>query len=103
MVPLPGHTPGHAGVAIDTPEGWLLHAGDAYFYRHEMDRRPRCTPGPARLPAPDGDGPRRPGCTTRSGCAASPTTATRGVRIFCSHDPVELEALSRLSAGLRPV
>jgi hypothetical protein len=23
-----------------------------------------------------------------------------GVRIFCSHDPVELEALSRLSAGV---
>lgn len=28
-VPLPGHTWGHAGVAIRRPEGWLLHAGDA--------------------------------------------------------------------------
>ena len=43
---LPGHTPGHAGVAIDTGQGWLLHAGDAYFFRHEMDRPTRlCPPG----------------------------------------------------------
>jgi len=29
LVPLPGHSPGHCGVAIQTPEGWLLHCGDA--------------------------------------------------------------------------
>lgn len=46
MVPLPGHTWGHAGVAIKRPEGWLLHAGDAYFYRGEMRQAKRhCTPG----------------------------------------------------------
>ena len=47
LVPLPGHTWGHAGVAI-RPEGgrWLLQAGDAYFYRGEMrGARRRCTPG----------------------------------------------------------
>jgi hypothetical protein len=32
-------------VAIETPQGWLLNAGDAYFHRHEMDRHPHCTPG----------------------------------------------------------
>ena len=57
MVPLPGHTLGHAGVAIDTPDGWLLNAGDAYFYRHEMDPEPALHAGPCGLPAPDGDGP----------------------------------------------
>lgn len=46
LVPLPGHTLGHAGVAIQTPAGWLLNAGDAYFFRGEMDvDRPHCTPG----------------------------------------------------------
>lgn len=46
LIPLPGHTWGHAGVAIDTPNGWLLHAGDAYFYRGEVRRPTRdCTPG----------------------------------------------------------
>lgn len=29
LVPLPGHTAGHAGVALRTDDGWLLHAGDA--------------------------------------------------------------------------
>jgi glyoxylase-like metal-dependent hydrolase (beta-lactamase superfamily II) len=46
LVPLRGHTLGHAGVALDTPDGWWLQAGDAYFHRNEMDlAHPRCTPG----------------------------------------------------------
>lgn len=46
LIPLIGHTWGHAGVAIQTENGWLLHAGDAYFYRGEMNpNRYECTPG----------------------------------------------------------
>lgn len=46
MVPLPGHTWGHAGIAIQSGGRWLLHAGDAYFYRGEMRGAARhCTPG----------------------------------------------------------
>lgn len=46
LVPLKGHTLGHSGIAIDTHDGWLLHAGDAYFYRGEMDLNDyHCTPG----------------------------------------------------------
>ena len=46
LVPLPGHTFGHAGVAVKRRDGWLLQAGDAYFFHAEMDPlRPRCTPG----------------------------------------------------------
>ena len=46
LVPLRGHTFGHTGVAIRLGDGWLLQAGDAYFYHGEMDlNRPRCTPG----------------------------------------------------------
>lgn len=46
LVPLLGHTLGHAGVAIRQSSGWLLHAGDAYFHHSEMDVvKPRCTPG----------------------------------------------------------
>ncbi|MCM2280383.1 MAG: MBL fold metallo-hydrolase [Bdellovibrionaceae bacterium] len=36
VVNLPGHTPGHFGVAIQESEGWLLHAGDAYYSRDEL-------------------------------------------------------------------
>ncbi len=46
MLPLIGHTLGHAGVAIHRAEGWLLYAGDAYFYEGEMNvEKPHCTPG----------------------------------------------------------
>jgi glyoxylase-like metal-dependent hydrolase (beta-lactamase superfamily II) len=34
LIPLAGHTRGHAGIAIKTADGWLLHAGDAYFYSY---------------------------------------------------------------------
>jgi glyoxylase-like metal-dependent hydrolase (beta-lactamase superfamily II) len=46
LVPLVGHTLGHAGVAVDVGHGWMLHAGDAYFFHEETDpARPRCPPG----------------------------------------------------------
>lgn len=46
MIPLRGHTLGHAGVAVRSDRGWILQAGDAYFDHREMDPcRPRCTPG----------------------------------------------------------
>lgn len=41
LVPLFGHTLGHCGVAVQGEDGWLLHAGDAYF-------DPREVKGPAR-------------------------------------------------------
>ncbi|TCO58193.1 MBL fold metallo-hydrolase [Actinocrispum wychmicini] len=45
IVPLAGHTKGHAGIAVDTGEKWLLHCGDAYFFRGEMNpAQPHCTP-----------------------------------------------------------
>lgn len=46
LIPLAGHTHGHTGIALDTGAGWLLHAGDAYFYRGEVGATERhCTPG----------------------------------------------------------
>lgn len=49
LVPLAGHTRGHAAVAIDTGDRWLLHAGDAYFHRNEVPHD-----GSAPSPAPRG-------------------------------------------------
>ena len=37
LVPLAGHTRGHAGVAVEAPGGWLLHAGDAYLEPVELE------------------------------------------------------------------
>jgi glyoxylase-like metal-dependent hydrolase (beta-lactamase superfamily II) len=98
MVPLPGHTLGHAGVAVDTGSGWLLNAGDAYFYRGEMDvRRPHCTPGLAgyqRLMEMDHGQRMHNQHRLRELKRREGATIT----IFCSHDAVELEALQALSS-----
>ncbi len=96
MVPLPGHTWGHAGIAIRRPSGWLLHAGDAYFYRGEMrEAKRRCTPGLRgyqRLMEVDRE--RRLGNQER--LRRLSIEHRDEVRILCAHDPVEFE---RCAAG----
>jgi glyoxylase-like metal-dependent hydrolase (beta-lactamase superfamily II) len=41
MIPLPGHTLGHCGIAVRGKDKWVLHAGDAYFFHGELEPRPR--------------------------------------------------------------
>lgn len=36
LIPLPGHTLGHCGVAVQTEGRWFLHVGDAYYLRREL-------------------------------------------------------------------
>jgi len=38
LVPLAGHTAGHAGVAVPTAGGWLLHAGDAFHSPDSLEQ-----------------------------------------------------------------
>jgi glyoxylase-like metal-dependent hydrolase (beta-lactamase superfamily II) len=40
LVPLPGHTPGHAGVAVRRGDGWLFHAGDAVPFNAALEEIP---------------------------------------------------------------
>lgn len=44
LIPLPGHSRGHTGVAVSTRDGWLLHCGDAYFDRREVSPTPAAVP-----------------------------------------------------------
>ena len=37
LVALPGHTRGHAAVAVHAAGRWLLHAGDAFYHRGTLD------------------------------------------------------------------
>jgi glyoxylase-like metal-dependent hydrolase (beta-lactamase superfamily II) len=94
MVPLVGHTLGHCGIAVDTGVdggGWMLHAGDAYFFREEMaDPRPYCTPGLAgyqKLMEVD----RRARLENQRRLRGLARTHRHEVRLFCAHDPVEFE------------
>lgn len=37
MIPLPGHSAGHCGIAIKQHDNWLLFCGDAYYSHLELD------------------------------------------------------------------
>ncbi len=91
LVPLAGHTRGHTGVAVRGDDGWLLHAGDAFFNRGEIETPPSC---PAVLRG-----------FQRAMCMDNPSRVNnqerlrelardRGdeVRIVCAHDPVQFES-----------
>ena len=96
LVPLPGHTWGHAGVAIQRPEGWLLHAGDAYFYREEVRTpRRRCTPG-LRGYQTMMEVSREQRLANQQRVRDLSIAHRRDVRVLCAHDPVEFE---RAAAG----
>lgn len=88
LIPLPGHTRGHSGVAVRSGDGWLLHAGDAYFHRAEVD--PSAGRPPRTLRAFESMvqvlGKDRHANQARLRKLA----ATAQVKIFCAHDPVEL-------------
>jgi glyoxylase-like metal-dependent hydrolase (beta-lactamase superfamily II) len=92
IVPLVGHTFGHSGIAVDTGDGWLLHAGDAYFYRDEMRvENPYCTPGlRAYQTAMEVD--RRSRLWNQDRLRALKRDHGNEVRIICAHDHKEFEA-----------
>jgi glyoxylase-like metal-dependent hydrolase (beta-lactamase superfamily II) len=100
LVPLHGHTRGHCGVAVRTPERWLLHCGDAYFFRGEMDvANPHVTPGLGffqRMVAIDNDARVKNQDRLRALVAAH----NGDVKVFSAHDAVEFEAL-RTGGGER--
>ena len=102
LVPTIGHTRGHVAVAIETgPSGsngnagaseWLVHAGDAYFSKLEMDPETPTCPLPLaafqRLVATD-DVARVRNQERLRICARE-----EKVSIFSAHDAIELEAFA---------
>ena len=88
LVPLFGHTRGHAGVAVDTGAGWLLHAGDAYFHHQELEGHNAPPPLEAfqRLLAMDGEARSQ----NRARLVELHRQHGAQVRVFCAHDPFEL-------------
>ena len=37
LINLPGHTRGHAAVAVDAGGRWILHAGDSFYHHGQLD------------------------------------------------------------------
>jgi len=102
LVPLLGHTLGHAGVAIQLSERCLFYAADAYFYHAEMHARPRCTPG-LRLYQTMMEKDRGARLSNQERLRAL-ARSHRDLTLFCAHDVTELETLSQRSSRepLRP-
>lgn len=100
FVPLPGHTFGHAGVALRAADGWRLLAGDAYFHEREMDlERPSCTPG-LRFYQWMMEKDRKARLGNQRRLRALRRERGDAVTLFCSHDVAEFERLSGRSARL---
>ncbi|VWX61070.1 conserved hypothetical protein [Burkholderiales bacterium 8X] len=99
MVPLEGHTLGHAGVAIGTPGDWLLMAGDAYFHHREMDlQHPSCTPG-LRFYQTLMEKDRRARLSNQARLRTLKRNHGAAVRLLCAHDDIEFEQLAGRPVG----
>ncbi|MGD0187869.1 MAG: MBL fold metallo-hydrolase [Roseiarcus sp.] len=92
LIPLPGHTSGHCGVAVNAGDGWLLHCGDAYFHASEVAPEGGATPIGLRaygaLMSVEGDKRR----ANRDRLRALARDHAGEVKLMCSHDPAELAA-----------
>jgi glyoxylase-like metal-dependent hydrolase (beta-lactamase superfamily II) len=102
LVPLPGHTRGHSGVALRLGDTWLLHCGDAYLFHGEVE--------------PDGPFYPRHHRLQRALFGLNPSLRQVGkhaarlralarahgdeLRLLCSHDPWYLALLSGPGAGV---
>ncbi|SCK31167.1 MULTISPECIES: hypothetical protein [unclassified Streptomyces] len=95
LVPLPGHSAGHAGVAVRDGDGrWLLHAGDAYTRHGEIEHPP-----PRSHPALD---PVQQGAQTDAAARVLTRDRLRGLRrdhadevtVLSAHDSWEFARLT---------
>lgn len=98
LVPLAGHTFGHAGVAIENGDRWLLLAGDAYFDRREMNTEPACTPG-LRFYQTMMEKDRRARLWNQQRLRELRASGHLSVDILCSHDPYEFEHAAGRALG----
>jgi len=94
LVPLIGHTMGHAGVAVRSKKKWLMLAGDAYFFYQEMNlEKPWCTPG-LRAYQNMMEKNRAVRLWNQDRLRALKLRHQSEIDIFCSHDAHEFEQIS---------
>jgi len=103
LISLPGHSRGHAGVALETNDGLLMHCGDAYFHHAEVDASSERPRAPAALGMFQNvtahDNAMRK--ATQAQLRAAITQAGGTLRTTCAHDGFEL-ARERLRASRQP-
>jgi glyoxylase-like metal-dependent hydrolase (beta-lactamase superfamily II) len=92
LVPLPGHTKGHCGVALRADNGWLFHCGDAYTYHGTVDPQNPTHPPYYRLFKPYWALSYAFRAIGKYGARLRDLRLRHGdeITLTCSHDPVEL-------------
>lgn len=102
LIPLTGHTHGHAGIAVNVNDKWLFNTGDAYFYHDEMNvDNPYCTPGLAMYQLMM-DKNHKLRVWNQERLRDLKKNHGDKVEIFCSHDVLEFERLTGRSLEMPP-
>jgi glyoxylase-like metal-dependent hydrolase (beta-lactamase superfamily II) len=92
MIALPGHTRGHAAIAVDAGERWILHAGDCFYHYGTLDGHthvPRALSGMETVIAWD----LRRVRANHARLAELYRQADPGLAVICAHDPTLYEQL----------
>ena len=92
LVPLPGHSRGHCGVAVRTGAGWLLHCGDAYFHHAEVAPAVARAPVGLRLFESLINVDRSTRLANQKRLRELKLRHSDAVRLISSHDPAEFAA-----------
>lgn len=98
LIALPGHTRGHAAVAVDAGDHWVLHAGDAFYHRGQVDgtgSAPATLRAMERAVAHEWDLVR----ANHARLAEVHDGREPGVRLVNSHDPVLLQQAQQAAGG----
>ncbi len=99
MIPLRGHTLGHAGVAVYGDHGWLLLAGDAYFHHSELDMAGSRCPLGLRVYQWMMEKDRDARLINQARLRSLACTHGHEITLCCSHDREELERLASRAAN----
>jgi glyoxylase-like metal-dependent hydrolase (beta-lactamase superfamily II) len=94
LIPLLGHTRGHAGVAVKDGDGhWLLHAGDSFFDWNQVQTPPSCNRALAAFQVVMAvDNKQRRANTER--LQELQVSHSDEVTVFCAHDKAQYDALA---------
>ena len=98
IVPLPGHTRGHSAIAVKDGDGWLLHCGDAYFHRNQVERPAGCPPGLRVFQAIVGL-ERKRRLENEERLRELNERKSAEIHMFCAHDHEEFESLRSRAAA----
>jgi glyoxylase-like metal-dependent hydrolase (beta-lactamase superfamily II) len=99
LIPLPGHTAGHSGIAVRGERGWLLHAGDAYFFHGQIASPPVRAPLGLRIFQRRADTDRVQRVANQARLAALHAAHADEITIFNGHDPFDYDRATRSAAA----